>query len=92
MTSVNCLLEDGLLLSPTDFRVYVAPFQLSAGLENSRLYTLSDTITHEFYTFYLDSNIAALKLTKDIEFNDYVQPICLPENNSPMQRKTATVC
>lgn len=91
LTSVNCFLEDGHILYPSDVKVYVAPFQISAKMQKSRLYNAEDLLTHEKYNFYLDNNIAALKFTRDIEFNKFVQPICLPENTYSVEGKVGKV-
>lgn len=91
LTSVNCLLEDGFLLSPRDLKVYVAPFQLSATLQNSRLFDISDMMTHKDFNFRLENNIAALKLSRDITFNNFVQPICLPDSMYPIEEKIGKV-
>lgn len=34
---------------------------------------------HEQFNFKLDYNLAALKLKRKIEFDDFVQQICLPD-------------
>lgn len=92
LTSVNCLLEDGLLLKSSDLQIYVAHFSLSAKKQNFKMYEIAELITHEYFNFHLENNIAAVKLTKNIEFNDYVQPICLPENGSLAKGKLGKVC
>lgn len=82
LTSVNCLLEDGQLLKPIDLQIYVAPFSLSAKRPRHKIFNISKFVTHERYNFYLENNIAALKLTRALEFNQYVQPICLPTDDT----------
>lgn len=79
LTSVNCLLEDGLLLKGDDLQVHVSPFSLSAKKQKFKIYNIAEVITHEDFNFQLENNIAAVKLAKNINFNDYVQPICLPQ-------------
>ena len=81
LTSANCLLEDGLLLSADDFQVHVCPFSLSAKIQKIKLYYIAALSVHEYFNFQLEHNIAMMKLTKNIKFNDYVQPICLPERS-----------
>lgn len=78
LTSVNCLLEDGLLLKPGDLRVYVSPFSLSTKIQNYKIFEIADILIHEEFNQQLENNIAVVKLNRDIEFGDYVQPICLP--------------
>ena len=92
LTSVNCLLDDGFLLSPSDLKVYVAPFQLSLKIQKLRLYDIANIMTHEGYNFHLENNIAALRLSRDIKFNDFVQPICLPEKSFSVKGKIGKVC
>jgi serine protease 7 (enterokinase) len=33
----------------------------------------------DFTTYYLGSDLAILVLTKTVEFNEYIRPVCLPE-------------
>lgn len=84
LTSVNCLLEDGNLLNPSDVQVYVAPYLLSK-VPKSRIFQVEKFHPHESFNFYLENNIAIMKLSKDIQFNDFIKPICLPtsENYDP---------
>lgn len=91
LTSVNCLLDDGLLLKSDDLKVYVAPFSLSAKMQRSRLYDIAKIVTHFDYNFNLENNIAALKLSGEIDFNDYVQPICVPETEYSVKGKIGKV-
>lgn len=91
LTSVNCLLDDGLLLKSDDLKVYAAPFSLSAKMQRSRLYDIAEIVTHFDYNFNLDNNIAALKLSREIAFNDYVQPICVPETEYSVKGKIGKV-
>jgi Trypsin len=92
LTSVNCLLEDGLLLNPTELQVYVAPFSLSAKRSKTRTYKIALIIPHQHFNYQLANNIAVLKLTRDIEFNDYVQRVCLPEETYSSEGKLGMVC
>lgn len=78
LTSANCLLEDGLLLKARDLQIYVSPFSLSAKKQKFKIYNIAELIVHSEFSFQLENNIAVLKIPKNIEFNDYVQPICLP--------------
>lgn len=91
LTSVNCLLDDGLLLKRDDLKVYASPFSLAAKMHRVNLYSIAKVITHFDYNFNLENNIAALKLSRDIEFNDYVQPICVPENDYSVLGKIGKV-
>ena len=50
--------------------------------ENTYRYEIEESIKHpEFSTKSIDNDIALFKLEKDVEFNDYVHPACLPSNN-----------
>lgn len=42
---------------------------------------IEKVVPHEGFNFNLDNNLAAIKLKRVIEFDDFVQPICLPERN-----------
>lgn len=81
VTSVNCLLEDGLLLKSSDLQVYASPFSLSAKRLKSKTFNIAEFVTHESYDFHLNNNVALVKLSHSIEFNDYIQPICLPHED-----------
>lgn len=91
LTSVNCLLEDGQLLETVDLQVYVAPFSLSARRPKAKLFNVAEFFTHESFNFHLKNNIAAVRLTREIEFNDYVQPICLPSKDFDVQSRLGKV-
>lgn len=92
LTSVNCLLEDGLMLKHSDLQVYVSPYSLSARQKDLNIYNIAELNAHELYNYHLENNIAALKLAREIEFSDYVQPICLPDANLVVNRKIGKVC
>lgn len=92
VTSVNCLLEDGLLLKPGDLRVYVSPFSLMAKIQNYKIFEIAEILTHEEFNTQLENNIAMVKLTRDIDFNNYVQPICLPRQTYTPKGKIGKVC
>jgi Trypsin len=91
VTSFNCLLEDGLLLERAELQVYVAPFSLSSKKQKSKSYKIGKIFPHEGVNYQLDNNLAVLELTRDIMFNDYVQPICLPEEDYNPQGKIGKV-
>lgn len=93
LTSANCLLEDGLLLDRSDFLVYAAPYALSEKMiNNQKIYNVFELKLHEGFNFQLDNNIAVLKLTRDIEYTDYIQPICLQDFNYPDAGTIGKVC
>lgn len=92
LTTVNCLLEDGKLLKAVDLQVYVAPFSLSAKRPQSKIFSIAEIITHESYNFHLDNNIAALRLSREIVYNDFIQPICLPSSDVTLRGKIGKVC
>lgn len=91
LTTVNCLLEDGKLLKAVDLQVYVAPFSLSAKRLQSKIFNIAEIIAHESYNFHLENNIAALKLSREIEYNDFIQPICLPISDLTLRGKIGKV-
>jgi Trypsin len=91
LTSANCLLEDGLLLKSSDLQIYVSPFSLSAKKQKFKIYNVAEIVTHELFFFHLENNIAAVKLSRSIDFNDYVQPICLPEKGFVAKGKLGKV-
>ncbi|CRK95112.1 CLUMA_CG008590, isoform A, partial [Clunio marinus] len=91
LTSINCLLEDGILLRNSEIQIYLAPFLLSSKKSKIEVYDVKEILIHELNSHQLQqgltNNIALIKIDGNIEFNDYVQPICLPEENFNIERK-----
>lgn len=91
VTSFNCLLEDGLLLDRSELQVYVAPFSLSCKKQKSKSYKISKVNIHAGVNYQLDNNVAVLELNRDIMFNDFVQPICIPAEDYNPEGKIGKV-
>lgn len=92
VTSVNCLLEDGLLLDRRELQVYVSPFSLTAKRKISKSYKIAEVVTHEKFNYQLDNNLAVLKLTRDILFDDFVRPVCMPNETFDPLGRIGMVC
>ena len=45
---------------------------------------------HESYNYNLENNIAAIKVERNIEFDDFTQPACLPERNMKINDDSVT--
>lgn len=83
LTSVNCLLDkNSKLLKEYSLVVYAAQYLSNTQeINSSRAYQVDRIIIHENFNFNLDNNIAALKMKRVFEFNEFIQPICLPDPN-----------
>ncbi|XP_070503677.1 ovochymase-2-like isoform X2 [Chironomus tepperi] len=84
LTSVNCLLDhNSKLLSKEKLIVYTSQYSLlfKKPTENSKIYNIEKIFLHENYNYNLDNNIAAIKVERSIEFDEFVQPACLPDLN-----------
>ncbi|CAO1431465.1 unnamed protein product [Diamesa serratosioi] len=82
LTSVNCLLDEGRLFLEHEVKVHVARYTLEAKSHYSRIYDIKKVLPHDKYNFHLKNNIAMLQTRLEIEFNDFVMPICLPSSES----------
>ena len=58
---------------------------------NTYTYEIIERIKHQNFTSRaIDHNVALFKLDKDVEFNDYVKPACLPVNNKEPELAVGT--
>jgi hypothetical protein len=53
--------------------------------KNETPFQVEQVMPHEGYNYNLDNNIAALRLKRSIEFDDFVQPACLPEPSMDLE-------
>ncbi|KAJ4949265.1 hypothetical protein JOQ06_020781 [Pogonophryne albipinna] len=44
--------------------------------------TIDKIIVHPMYYFFIDNDMALLKLSSPVNFTDYIQPVCLASANS----------
>lgn len=83
ITSVNCLMDSGArLLSENEIQVHVGQYSKNAKSPPSKIYEVEKIMPHEQFNFKLDNNVAALKLKRKIEFDDFIQPVCMPDKNT----------
>ena len=65
------------------YRVRVGEYNRFATETNEQTMTIDKAIPHEDYSSQTSANdIALIKTTRPIVFNDYVKPICLPGANT----------
>ena len=52
-------------------------------------YNVVDRIIHsEYHPRTFDNDIALLTLDRDVEYNDFIHPICLPLHHEEVQKRT----
>lgn len=91
LTSANCLLENGFMLEASNLMVHVSPYALTDRAVKSNMFTIAELKPHDRFDFQLRNNIAVVKLYRDIQYNDFVQPICMPNVLFLANEKTGKV-
>ncbi|KFB45648.1 AGAP008808-PA-like protein [Anopheles sinensis] len=92
-TAAHCLFLFTHLVSVDEIFVHVGRENLTDLTTNVQIKNVSEIIVHpEFRLYYFDNDIAILRLTSDIEMTQFVQPICLWDNNeNPSAGDSGTV-
>ncbi|KAK9409989.1 ovochymase-2-like [Crotalus adamanteus] len=80
VTAAHCLKKEGKYQDL--WRVVVGTHDIKEQEQSNQKRLVKQYITHpDFNTSTLDSDIALVELTEPLEFNHYVHPVCLPEQN-----------
>ncbi|XP_062840097.1 serine protease 53 isoform X2 [Anolis carolinensis] len=82
LTAAHCFFEVGTPINPADWKVVLGRLKLTGretrGLESN----VSTIIPHENYThFEKGKDIALARLTKPVNYNRDISPVCLPKSN-----------
>ncbi|ETE72753.1 NADH-cytochrome b5 reductase 2, partial [Ophiophagus hannah] len=84
VTAAHCLKKEGKYQDL--WRVVVATHDLKEQDQSSQKRLVKQYIAHpDFNTSTLDSDIALVELTEPLEFNHYVHPVCLPEQDEKIE-------
>ncbi|XP_035211335.1 trypsin-2-like [Stegodyphus dumicola] len=82
MTAAHCILNPLFSLpQPVFWKVRVGEHNLKLTEGPEKTIQVSEVHFHPWYHAY-DKDIALLKLEKELEFNDYVRAICLPDEDA----------
>ncbi|XP_026559466.1 ovochymase-1-like [Pseudonaja textilis] len=84
VTAAHCLKKEGKYQDL--WRVVVATHDIKEQDQSSQKRLVKQYIAHpDFNTSTLDSDIALVELTEPLEFNHYVHPVCLPEQDEKIE-------
>ncbi|XP_071035052.1 transmembrane protease serine 12 isoform X2 [Parasteatoda tepidariorum] len=82
MTAAHCILNPLFTLpQPVFWKVRVGDHNLKLTEGPERTVKVSEVHFHPWYHAY-DKDIALLKLEKELEFNDYIRAVCLPDEDA----------
>ncbi|GBN25938.1 Chymotrypsin-like elastase family member 1 [Araneus ventricosus] len=82
MTAAHCILNPLFSLpQPVFWKVRVGEHNLKLTEGPEKTIQVSEVHFHPWYHAY-DKDIALLKLEKELEFNDYVRAVCLPDEDA----------
>ncbi|XP_058017713.1 ovochymase-2 [Ahaetulla prasina] len=84
VTAAHCLKKEGKYQDL--WRVVVGTHDIKEQDQSSQKRLVKQYIAHpDFNTSTLDSDIALVELTEPLEFNHYVHPVCLPEQEEKIE-------
>lgn len=79
------------MLEPNDLLVHLSPYALTDRAVKSNMFTVAELKPHDRFDFQLRNNIAVVKLYRAIVYNDFIQPICMPNVLFLANEKTGKV-
>jgi len=90
LTAAHCFVL-GNKRKPTDWRMRVGEHNLKDEDDRATLMEVEKIIIHpvRHEGELIDQDIALVKLARDIEFNEYISPVCLPEPEDTFPGGTA---
>ncbi|XP_037047942.1 transmembrane protease serine 12-like [Bradysia coprophila] len=82
LTAAHCVSKSGYPMKETQIIVSLGRLTLSANDSHAQEFEVKKIFVHPDFIYYtLINDIAILRLSKRIKFNNYVQPVCLWKSN-----------
>lgn len=78
---------------PRELKIALGTHELSARSTGSIIATVPSITLHDTWnpsTVQFDGDIAVIKLSESIAFNDYIRPVCLPDDDISLIKKGET--
>lgn len=92
LTAAHCIHNNVGIKSPKILRVQLGKYDLTSFYPKTREFRVFEIISHpNFDSTYLENDIAILKLQTLIEYSEYIQPICITENNDQFNNRVGFV-
>jgi len=84
VTAAHCV--EGLTDQPNIFKIRVGEHERYVSEGTEKEYQVEKIFIHPDYNYpsVINNDIAVLKLQTPIQFNKYVSPVCLPDNDVPV--------
>uniref|UniRef100_A0A8C5SFT0 Peptidase S1 domain-containing protein n=1 Tax=Laticauda laticaudata TaxID=8630 RepID=A0A8C5SFT0_LATLA len=87
------IIDNRYLLKPDKWKAVVGLHHLYIHWPFSKEYHIKDIIVHSDYEFgTFENDVALFKLMQFVKYNDYVQPICLPDSAHFLSDKSKNPC
>ncbi|XP_026547861.1 transmembrane protease serine 12-like, partial [Notechis scutatus] len=90
LTAAHCIQEHP---KPDKWKAVVGLHHLYIHWPFSKEYHIKDIIVHSDYEFgTFENDVALFKLMQFVKYNDYVQPVCLPDSAHFLSDKSKNPC
>ncbi|XP_059611560.1 chymotrypsin-C-like [Phlebotomus argentipes] len=87
LTAAHCVFEGVSPITAERFIVQVGKYHLNVADDSAKEFTVFSVIPHPRYdTSLLSNDIALLRLSREIQYSDYIQPICLWTSNTSLSQ------
>lgn len=92
LTAAHCVSQHRLILAPGMFLVKLGLHNKSDPYDHTTNYNIVEIIRHKDFKYdNFRNDIALLRTDQDIEYSDYIQPICLwPQKKSDLSEVTSS--